>query len=66
MQVENRLAAQTTHSAMGTVITHRAFGLHAEDSFEAVCIVVGRIEGLLRRFLPATEINRLNQIVKND
>jgi len=39
---ETRLAAQatsvaqTTHDAMGTVMTHKAFGLNAEDSLTAV------------------------------
>ena len=58
--MENRPAAQTTHCAMGTVMTHKAFGLHAEDSLAAVCREVAWIEGLLSRFLPDSEISRVN------
>ena len=58
--MENRLVAQTTHCAMGTVMTHRAFGFYAEDSLAAVCREVARIEGLLSRFLPDSEISRVN------
>jgi thiamine biosynthesis lipoprotein len=60
MSAENPLVAQTTHCAMGTVMTHKAFGLHAEDSLEAVCREVARIEGLLGRFLPDSDISRVN------
>jgi thiamine biosynthesis lipoprotein len=58
--MENRPAAQTTHCAMGTVMTHKTFGLHAEDSLTAVCREAARIEGLLSRFLPGSEISRVN------
>jgi len=58
--MENRPVAQTTHCAMGTVMTHRAFGLHAADSLEAVCRTVARIEGRLSRFLPDSDISRVN------
>jgi thiamine biosynthesis lipoprotein len=58
--MENRPVAQTTHRAMGTVMAHKAFGLHAEDSLEAVCREVARIEGLFSRFLPDSDISRVN------
>jgi thiamine biosynthesis lipoprotein len=58
--MKNRLVAQTTHCAMGTVMTHKAFGLNAEDSLEAVRREFARIEGLLSRFLPDSEISRVN------
>lgn len=45
---------------MGTVMTHKAFGLYTESSLEAVCMEVARIEGLLSRFLPDSEIGRVN------
>jgi thiamine biosynthesis lipoprotein len=60
MLLEHRLGAQTTHYAMGTVVTHKAFGLGAEDSVEAVCGEVARIEELLSRSLPSSEISRVN------
>ncbi|MDY6878546.1 MAG: FAD:protein FMN transferase, partial [Chloroflexota bacterium] len=58
--MENRLVAQTIHCAMGTVMTHKAFGLNAKDSLKSVCREVARIEGLLSRFLPDSEISRVN------
>jgi len=61
MLMENRLVAQTTHCAMGTVMTHKAFGLYAEDSLAAVCREVAWLEGLLSRFLPDSEISRVNR-----
>jgi len=58
--MEDRLVAQTTHCAMGTVMTHKAFGLYAEDSLAAVCRGIVWLEGLLSRFLPDSEISRVN------
>jgi thiamine biosynthesis lipoprotein len=46
---------------MGTVMTHRAFGKHAEACLQAVCGEVARLERLLSRFLPGSEINRVNR-----
>jgi thiamine biosynthesis lipoprotein len=60
MPLENRLTAQTTHCAMGTVMTHKAFGPLAEDSLQAVCREVTRLEGLLSCFLPDSEVSRVN------
>ncbi len=45
---------------MGTVMTHKAFGPRAEDGLEAVCREVARIEGLFSRFLPESDISRVN------
>ena len=45
---------------MGTVMTHKAFGLNAEESLQVVCREVARTEGLLSRFLPDSEISRMN------
>jgi thiamine biosynthesis lipoprotein len=58
--MESMPVSQTTHYAMGTVMTHKAFGLFAEDSLVAVCREVARIEGRLSRFLPDSEISRVN------
>lgn len=60
MNLENQLA-QTTHCAMGTVMTHKAFGLHAEDSLASVCGEIAWIEGLLSCFLLGSEISRVNR-----
>jgi len=59
--MEDGLVAQITHGAMGTVMTHKAFGFHAKDSLEAVREEVARIEALLSRFLPHSDIGRVNR-----
>ena len=59
--MEKRPVSQTTHCAMGTVMTHNAFGLNAQDCLEAVCREVKRLEGLFSRFLPASDISRVNR-----
>ena len=61
MLLENKLAAQMTQYAMGTVMTHKAFGSYAEDGLEAICKEVARIEGFLSRFLPESDISRVNE-----
>lgn len=61
MYRESNSAAQTTQFAMGTVMTHKAFGPHAEDSLAAVCGEIVRLEGLLSRFLFDSEISRINE-----
>jgi thiamine biosynthesis lipoprotein len=58
---EAAAAAQTTHCAMGTVMTHKAFGRHAEDGLAAVCREIARIEGLLSRFFPDSDVSRVNR-----
>jgi thiamine biosynthesis lipoprotein len=60
MLLDNKLAIQKTHTAMGTIMTHKAFGLHAAKGLEAVCSEVERIEICLSRFLPGSEISRVN------
>jgi thiamine biosynthesis lipoprotein len=60
MPLDNARFAQATHCAMGTVMTHKAFGSQAEDSLRAVCSEVARMESLLSRFLPDSDISRVN------
>lgn len=52
---------QTTRHAMGTAMTLRAYGPRAEEGLAAVCSELARIEGLLSRFLPGRDINRVNR-----
>lgn len=54
------MVAQTTHCAMGTVMTHKAFGFRAQEALDAACREVERIEALLSRFLPDSDISRVN------
>ncbi len=60
MMLDTQLVAQTAHYAMGTVMTHKAYGIYAENSLDAVCHEVARLEDLLSRFLPDSEISRIN------
>ncbi len=61
MHLENKWFAQKTHHAMGTIMTHKAFGLHSEDALDAICREVMRLEELLSRFLPDSDISRINE-----
>jgi thiamine biosynthesis lipoprotein len=60
MLTQTQPAAQATHLAMGTVMSHRTFGAYAEDGLAAVCREIDRLEGLLSRFLPRSDISRVN------
>jgi len=60
MLIGNIQAAQTTHAAMGTVMTHKVFGAHQAAALSAVVQEIGRIEALLSRFIPTSEISMIN------
>ncbi len=51
---------QSTSFGMGTEMTHKAFGSHAEEALQAVADEAKRLESLLSRFLPESEIGRIN------
>ncbi|MDF2524418.1 MAG: thiamine biosynthesis protein ApbE [Clostridiales bacterium] len=55
------MGAQSINLGMGTVITHRAFGKHAEESLKAVGEEALRIEKMLSCFIPESEISRINR-----
>ena len=59
--MENCAAAEAAHSGMGTQMAHRAFGPNAEKALRAVEAEAGRLERLLSRFLPESEIGRINR-----
>ena len=61
MLTQSDLATHATHFAMGTVMSHMAFGQHVEEGLAAVCSEIARIEGRLSRFLPGSEISRINE-----
>jgi len=46
---------------MNTVMTHWAFGRHAEKSLKAVCKEAAKLERELSRFIPASEISGINR-----
>ena len=56
--------AQSTNLGMGTVMTHRAFGKHSEESLRAVGDEAVRLEEMLSRFMPRSEISRINRFLK--
>lgn len=53
--------AQAKHMAMGTVMSYMAYGRHAEESLMAAKAEMLRLESLLSRFLPNSEVNRINK-----
>jgi FAD:protein FMN transferase len=60
MPKQNRMVAQMIQYAMGTIMRHKAFGPNAEESLAVVNIEVSRLERLLSRFLPDSDIWRIN------
>jgi FAD:protein FMN transferase len=52
--------AESINFGMGTVMTHKAFGKHAEESLRAVRDEAVRFEKLLSCFIPESEISRIN------
>jgi FAD:protein FMN transferase len=59
--VDSAAVAQSMDYGMSTVMTHRAFGKHAEESLRAVHSEAVRLEELLSRYLPGSEISRINR-----
>lgn len=53
--------AESKNLGMSTVMTHRAFGKDAEESLKAVQDEAVRLEELLSRFIPGSEISRINR-----
>ncbi len=52
--------AESIHFAMGTEIMYKVFGTHAQEAVTAAKQEAKRLEGLLSRFLPQSEVSRLN------
>ncbi len=48
------------HMGMNTVIRHRAFGRFAAEALQAVQGEAARLEKMLSRFVPGSEISRIN------
>lgn len=59
-QMNEGLFAQSEKFGMGTVISHKAFGEHAGEAILAAEKEVIRLEGMLSRFIPDSEISRIN------
>ena len=54
-------SAESLNLGMDTVMTHRAFGRHAAKAIQAVKQEAARLEGMLSRFLPESEIAKINE-----
>ncbi len=52
---------QKEQTCMGTVMSHKAYGMYAEDSLNAIIREISRLEELFSRFLPESEISQINQ-----
>jgi thiamine biosynthesis lipoprotein len=61
MYLKTEQVAQSTHAAMGTVMTHKAYGEHAEECLVVVRAEVDRLEKIFSCFLPESEISRINR-----
>lgn len=58
--MDNRTEVEARHTGMGTQMAHKAFGRHPAEALRAVEREAERLEGLLSRFLPETDISRIN------
>lgn len=54
-------AAVKVHTGMGTEMAHKAFGRHSIEALQAVENEAQRLEHLLSRFLPESDISRINR-----
>jgi thiamine biosynthesis lipoprotein len=55
-----RTSVESLNLGMDTTMTHRAFGRHAAEALQAVKQEAARLEGMLSRFLPGSEIAKIN------
>lgn len=55
------MIAQSEYFVMSTVIYSKAFGEQAEEALKAVEKETARLEGVLSRFIPNSEISRINR-----
>lgn len=59
--MEDIKAAESTNYGMDTLILHKVYGEQAEEALSAAKEEAVRLEGLLSRFIPSSEICRINQ-----
>lgn len=58
--MDNSAALEAVHSGMGTEMVHKAFGRHSIKALRAVENEAQRLEHLLSRFHPESDISRIN------
>jgi thiamine biosynthesis lipoprotein len=59
--VDNSTVAESIHIGMGTQMAHKAFGRDSDKALRAVENESKRLERLLSRFLPESDISRINR-----
>lgn len=59
--MDNTAAIEAVHTGMGTEMVHKAFGRYSAEALEAVKNEARRLECLLSRFLPESDISRINR-----
>jgi thiamine biosynthesis lipoprotein len=59
--MDNSVSCEAVHAGMGTEITHKAFGRHSSAALQAAQNEAQRLERLLSRFLPDSDIGRMNR-----
>ncbi len=59
--MEKAVAAEVRDLGMSTMMTHRAYGKYAGEALRAVRDEAVRLEELLSRFIPGSEISRVNR-----
>ncbi|MHB1346019.1 MAG: FAD:protein FMN transferase [Candidatus Humimicrobiaceae bacterium] len=60
-EVKSKVVAESKNVGMSTLMTHRVFGRHAEESLKAVRFEAARLEKMLSRFIQESEISMLNR-----
>lgn len=60
MRMKNSIYEQSTAFGMGTVITHKVYGKQAGEALKAAEEESLRLERILSRFIPESDISRIN------
>ncbi len=60
MQLDKKMIAQSAINGMGTIIMNKVFGEHAEEALRAAEDETVRLEEILSRFIPKSEVSRVN------
>jgi thiamine biosynthesis lipoprotein len=62
MHLNKAMEAQSVQAGMGTVIVNKVFGAQAKKALRAAQKETVRLESLLSRYIPDSEISRINQL----
>ncbi len=59
--MDSAAAVEAVHAGMGTQMAHKAFGRYAAQALRAVEQEAQRLERILSRFLPESDVGRINR-----